>query len=290
MYLYFSAFMPGLFFEFSILLVNPGLGRQLVESSQEGFGLGHFLPLFIGLFLAFVIGNAFMFLVSHIQWLVGLGYRFCRFLWEKFQFHVLLPFLTKLTHSGPPAPAPTVNPGQPSMPQPAPKQRRPSPRWLSALYVRTVAKLQRVHSTEPTAAYEWWETLAKQLLLKRYGLSEEKLPATSFSPLQAVLTIPSAEEARGSILMNALHATGWAALFASRFAPALWNKWYIVFAVALIGFGLLHDYYVAMRLNDPDLGDILRLRAVLREFPRIRPTGTTQQNPAKPSGEEDDGL
>jgi hypothetical protein len=258
--------MPGLFFELSILLANPDLGRELVQRSQQGFAFVHFFPLFIGLFLAFVVGTAFMFLISHIQWAISLIYNSCRFLRTKFDFYILLRFLTKLVNSPVSAPAPIASTGQSLVPQTTPERSR-----------------------EPTAADEWWEALAKQLLLKRYGLSKESLPAASFEPLRDVLTIPSAEEIRGSILMNALQATGWAGLFASRFAPALWNKWYVLFSLVLIGFGLLHDYFVAKRLRDPEIGDLLRIRAVLREFPRIQPVGTAQQTSASPPV-EDDGL
>jgi len=59
-YLYLSAFMPGLFLEFSILLANPALACELALRSQEGFGFGRYLTLFVGLFLAYVIGNTLM--------------------------------------------------------------------------------------------------------------------------------------------------------------------------------------------------------------------------------------
>jgi hypothetical protein len=260
--------MPGLFFEFSILLANPALACQLALRSQESFGFGRYLTLFVGLFLAFVIGNTLMLFASLIQMAVGYVYSLYLFLWKLFERKVLLPVLTKLTH------IPGWTP----------------PKWFFDLYVLTVTNVQRVSSTEPTPAYLWWETLAKQLLLKRYGLSEESLPAASFSPLQKVLTVPTAEEIRGSILVNASHATGWAALIASKFAPALRTKWYITFAVFLIVYGLLHDWYVAKRLNDPDMGDTLRLRAVLREFPKIQPSGAPQPAPENPPHEVEGGA
>jgi hypothetical protein len=253
-YLYLSAFMPGLFIEFSILLANPNLARQLVLRTQEGFGFGPYLTLFVGLFLAFVIGNALMLFAWFIQLVVERAYRIGLFLWEQFESHVLLPRLTKLSQ----------------------RQGWTPPSWLFALHTRTVKNVQRVHSTVPTDDYLWWEALAKQLLLKRYGLSESDLPPASFRPLQEVLTDPTPEEIRGSILVSASQATGWAALIASYFAPALRTRWYISFALFLIAYGLLHDYTVAKSLQDPDLGDTLRLRAVLREFPKIRSAGPAQ--------------
>jgi hypothetical protein len=115
----------------------------------------------------------------------------------------------------------------------------------------------------------WWDALVRQLLLRRYGLTEEKLPAVTFQPLMDVLTDLEPEDVRGSMLMNALEATGWAALAAPIFAPMLWCRWYLAFAFFLIANGLLHAYYVAWRLNSHDLGHLLRIRAILREFPKI---------------------
>jgi hypothetical protein len=149
-------------------------------------------------------------------------------------------------------------------------------------------KVRRIQNLNPspTAAYRWWDTFARQVLFERYHLPEDKLPPVSFEPLMQVLTRPSAEERRGSILMNASQATGWAALVASRFAPDLWNKWYITFGLFLIGCGLIHDFFVAAYLYDPDNGDIALLRALLREFPRIQPTRTVQLDSHKPLDEQ----
>jgi hypothetical protein len=265
-YVYVSAFMPGLFLEFSILLGNPDLARQLALRIQEGFGFGRYLTLFVGLFLAFIVGNAFMSLANLIQLIVGYAYSLYDFLWAAFEKHAILPYLTKLTHT----------------------QGRTRPKWVYDLYTRTFNNVEKRSSTGPTHAYLWWEKLAKQLLQKRYGLAEEGLPAASFSPLQKVLTVPTPEEIRGSLLVNASHATGWAALIASKFAPALRTKWYLTFAVFLIAYGLIHDWYVAKHLWDPDIGDIARLRAVLREFSKLQPGAPAQPTPAKPPDEGED--
>lgn len=264
-YLYLSAFMPGLFLELSILFANPDLARQLALRSQEGFAPGRYVTLLVGLFLAFVIGNALMLFVWLIQRAIEWAYRNALSLWEKFETHALLPYLRKkMTES----------------------QRIP-PKWVLALHARTAKNVRRVRDVEPSDDYLWWETFTKRLLLKRYGLSEGDLPPASFVPLQKVLTTPTAEELRGSILVNASHATGWAALIASYFAPALRANWYFAFALFLIAYGLLHAYDVANDLEDPDLGNLLRLRAVLREFPEVQPTGTIQPAPQNHADKRD---
>jgi hypothetical protein len=271
-YLYFSAFMPGLFFVCSVLIANPDLAYRLALRSHEGFGFGRYFNLFVGLFFAFVVGNALMLFTSLVRYAIGRIYKIGLFVWEQGQVHILLPVLTRLTHAWK---VPSTTPANPS---PTPMPRFVPPKWVNALYIETFAKVRRIQdaSPTPTAAYVWWDTFARQVLLKRYYLPEDKLPAVSFKPLQDVLTRPSAQESRGSALMNALQATGWAALVAARFAPDLLHKWYVSFAFFLIACGMIHDFEVARYLLDPDIGDTARLRALLREFPKIQPTRTVQ--------------
>jgi hypothetical protein len=282
-YLYFSAFLPGLFFVFSVLLANPELASQLAARSHEGFGFGRYFTLVIGLFFGFVIGNALMLFTSLVQYAIRCIYRIVLFFWEQIQTHILLPVLMSLTHTWKTPPATTANPN------PTPIPRWIPPKWVNRLYERTLTKVQRIQNLNPrpTAAYLWWDAFARRVLVKRYYFpAEDKLPAVSFQPLQDVLAEPSAEEIRGSVLMNASQATGWAAIVASRFAPDLRNKGYIIFALFLIGCGLIHDFSVAKYLYDPDIGDTARLRALLREFPRIQPTQTDQLDSHEPLDEK----
>lgn len=262
-YLYFSAFLPGLFFVLSVLLANPDLSRQLALRAHEAVGLGPYFSVFVGLFLAFVIGNALMMLASLIQSAVGRLYRIELYLWHLCQKHILLPFLTKITHWWKPAPSPTAE-----NPHPVPTPRFKPPIWVNQLYIWMLKKVDGVAGSEEKAEFAWWNAFVRQLLLKRYGLAEDKLPATSFDPLYDVLSLPTIEEIRGSILVNASQATGWAGLLASWFAPTLRNRWYLVFAIFLIACGLFHDFVVARYLYNPDWGTILRVQAILREFPK----------------------
>lgn len=247
--------MPGLFFEFCILLANPNLAWVLSLRSQESFGSGPYLIIFLGLFFGFVIGTALMLFVNLIQFSVNSVYRLILFLWKQFQRRILLPYLTKLTHT----------PG------------KAVPHWVQELYIQTFKEVSRVIKPELLAAYRWWRTLATLLLVRKYGLREKSFPVTSFFPLEYVLTSPSPEEVRGSMLVNASHATGWAALVACKFAPMLQSRWYVAFAVFLILFGLFHDFFVAKRLFNPEIGDLLRMRAILREFPKMQPTELPKQ-------------
>ena len=55
-----AGFAPGLFFLFSILLANPDLVARAIGGAQQQFSIGRYATLAIGLFLAFIVGNAFM--------------------------------------------------------------------------------------------------------------------------------------------------------------------------------------------------------------------------------------
>src|SRR6266849_2256119 len=82
-YVFLVALMPGLFFETSILLANPALICGLVARGEDGLRIGHYAMLGIALFLAFVIGNAFILFVTLIQKLLRYFYRLRGYIWEE---------------------------------------------------------------------------------------------------------------------------------------------------------------------------------------------------------------
>lgn len=75
-YTFLFAFLPGLFFEMSVVISNPALACQLFAKAQDGFRLSNYGLLSVALILAFIIGNAFMLWVTLIQ-------RFFTFLYPK---------------------------------------------------------------------------------------------------------------------------------------------------------------------------------------------------------------
>jgi hypothetical protein len=263
-----AALIPGLFFLISIALGNIQLAAQLSSELQFTFPFGQFALIFVALFLAFVIGSASINLVMLIQHLVRIAYKPYFLLRSWIREEVFLPYLNRRLSVAPP---------QPNSPQPKPK-----PRWLFELRGRT---FQRIHSPEAfnRAIFEWWEALAEQLLRTRYGLKDENFPDVSRQPLIEVLPTATREELRGNLLVVALHATGWTALVASRLAPDLRFGWFYFFACFLIGIGLYHDFLVADYRMNPVHGATIRLRALLREFPK-----SEQQRLVKSAIEEEE--
>jgi hypothetical protein len=248
-----------LFFELVLALANPSLVSGLACRLQSNPSVGKYGLLAIALFLALVIGNTLMLLVSLIQFLLGVGYRTCARLRWVFERHVLAPALSWWFR-----PAPALNWW--FRPRNTPRKHS---QWLGRFYQRLREKM---FFPQATPGFLWWWAMAKRLLLTRYGLKEEQFHqiSTNVDPLAMVLTTPTVNEIRGSLFMIVAHATGWSAIIAVRFAPALRTiKWYWVFCAFLVGNGLLHDVFLVKRNNDPVLSYILRLRAVLREFPPI---------------------
>src|SRR5208282_893094 len=93
---YLTALIPGLFFEVSILLGNPELVGIHLAKTQHAIPLSPYLQLVIALFLAFIIGTAFMLFVGFIQLLLCYLHRPLLIMKEEFTRWALLPLLNWL--------------------------------------------------------------------------------------------------------------------------------------------------------------------------------------------------
>jgi hypothetical protein len=249
-------FLPGIFFEVSILLANPEFIRGLTADSQRSLAISPYLMLIIALFLAFAIGNGFMQLVMFVQYLLGYLYRFWNSLWKQLCKWPLRPLSTWLLKK---------------------------PRWRHPVFVKFNRYLVE---TGYELSGEWkkiqgcWHVLARQLLKTRYGIEPEDVKDDEWEVLYWTLGTPTIEDMRGSLMMIATHATGWSGLAAARIAPALQNRYYLGFCIFLVLTGLLNNYYVVVSRNDPHVAGYINVRALLREFRKERAKNAP---PAKPN-------
>ena len=254
---YISALIPGLFFEISVLFGNPELVTRLISRPQQAFVLSHYLQLAIALFLAFVIGNAFLIFVALIQLLLGYLYRFWSLLREEFCKWPLFPVLNWLLKK---------------------------PFWASRRRVihfhRWVIEQAFPSSTELAKAQKCWRLLARKLLKARYGIEIDQL-GEEWSAVYWTIGTPTPDDVRGSILVMASHATGWCGLAAIQLAPALYNRYYLAYCLLMVGIGLHNDFHVAIRRNEPEAIAYTNIRALLREY-RRKPRDTERQPRAKP--------
>ena len=225
-YLYLFAFLPGLFFEVSILGGNPALICELAARAQDGFGLRRYEMLGLALFLAFVIGSAFMILVGLIKWSLGQLYWF-----------------------------------------------RERSKGL----------------TDTETERKCWAIIARQLLTAKYGINPEKFDQDEWSVLYQSLGTPNIKDVGGSFLLAAFEGIGWSGFTALLFAQGLRNRYYILFSLFLIVAGLLNDWLLVKRMENPKPYALLKIRTLLREFqttgrkgqspiPRTEPEGSTGGN------------
>jgi len=258
------ALIPGFFFLVCIALGNSYPAAQLAAQLQFVVPFGPFGTLFIAVFLAFVLGTAFVLLVSLIQYLLIRAH----LIWRD-RAHLLLPVLDRLVLL------------------PLPKDK---PRWLLNWRNRNVNKVNisnfPIVSETRRSAFLWWRALAKHLLRTRYGMKEEQFPDSNWQPMREVLTAPTSQELYGDPMIFTAHTTGWSALAATFFAPDLRTWWFYVFAWFLVGFGLLQLIYVTRASTNPEIGDTLRIRAILREFPKLKPRRAPKIEPEEEPDEE----
>lgn len=260
---YLTALIPGLFFEVSILLGNPELVSDHLTKTQHAIPLSPYLQLAVALFLAFIVGNAFMLFVAVIQYLLCFFHALRLMLREEFARWPLLPLLNWLA-----------------------KFRffagRASFHGLRARIAHRAADPDKPARLATRA----WHRLARKLLQDRYGIDlsavEEEWEFLFWS-----LGTPTDVEWRGHLLMIASEATGWCGLVASLLAPALRNRYYLALCALLILTGLHNDYFVAGRRTDPVSLAMGRTRALLREYEKDRGAKPQSQKPPEDSDKSD---
>jgi hypothetical protein len=82
-FVYLAAFIPGLFFEISVGLGNPGLVRVLAGLLRAGYALGYYATLAITAIVGFIIGNGFTFFVRLFQRPLAYAYSLKTLLWKQ---------------------------------------------------------------------------------------------------------------------------------------------------------------------------------------------------------------
>lgn len=239
------ALLPGLFFEISILLANPARINELATKAEIGFGLGHGAAAGLALIIAFIIGNAFMFLVLLIQAFLGYLYRLRSFVWEELCTSLLFPIIIRF------------------------QGRRwwADRRTLSDLarYIQHVRMLHLGVDFDK-GTRQCWALFAKKLLKSRYDIEAADLDQEQWNVLYWALGPLSLSDRRGSMTMIMFEATGWCGLSAILFAPVLRSGYFVIFCTLLILPGLSHDWNVAGSLTNPRFLACLKIRALLREY------------------------
>jgi hypothetical protein len=261
-YVFLAAFLPGFFFETSILLANPELASRLIANFQKSFPTNHYLLLGTGLFLAFVIGTGFLLLVTFIQYIYAHVYRLFRSIWGRICRSPLYPLsVWAMKH---------------------PSWRRP---WLSRLSAH-LSNRGLMDAADSIPVRRCWGKIASQLLKSRYGIDPTQFNEDEWPVLFWTLPTRTRWEVRGDLSMIASQATGWSGLAAILLAPTLRNGYYLTFSLFLILNGLLHDFYLIQRNLHPTAAAYTTLRATLRAFPKL--SGQKPHHDAEPEENADE--
>jgi hypothetical protein len=207
--------------------------------------LERYIQLIIALFLAFVFGSAFMAWVRLIQSLLhsltrqGIRVK-----------GALLRFLTNPKYFPPPMPPKSVG-----------KLRR---------FIQKAHLANTLPSPELDGLLSAWSKACVRLLKVRYGIEPPKPIGGEFewAAWRSVLGLPKSKQFRGLILINAIHATGWAGLAAARVSPSLKTLPYISLCEFLIAYGTICALWELIRWNNRNSVWSIRLYSLLEEIPQ----------------------
>ena len=240
-----APFLPGFFFEGSLLVGRP----ELVRETLSRVGSERYLLLFLALLAAFVVGSALLLWVRLMEIVL---WRVCSSSVERWPKIIqwLITSSARRKHTRVAAPAGLST--------------RPSriDRWLGWANFR--AHRQRQELDHVLSA--WWK--ATGVVLRRLGIDD---PGDHIDAWAGTVGGVDSKYRRSALLVMALNALGWGGLVARRIAPELgWLHRDLCFFLIFIG--MLSDCSVAWDTAHPARVWRMSLQNVLDE---LRKSGAT---------------
>jgi hypothetical protein len=277
-YALFTPFLPGIFFEVSVVHANPQLAQQLILRSNEAALLGKYSALFIAVFGAFVIGHALIMWTNLVHRVLSLLYRTSRFFWRRFNDWPLAPFLSWL-----------VTKQQQKVANATPQSWWRRPHWIvNYLKYRHRKAQDLVFGLDDTSegARKVWALIARHMFEKRFGIDLSHVSQEELNALYAISQSAPWIALSNHLLMVATHALGWGGLAAIRFAPSLANRNYLVFSVFMIIIGVFYDWEMIRSANNSLVSALLKLRGLLRALEKGKDAGTNRKKKKQAAAEE----
>jgi hypothetical protein len=248
-----SPFVPGLFAEICVLLTSSQAREHMVSIA----GANHYYTtVAIALFVAFVVGNAFLLWVRFIQMrlddLIQSVPKVREWQLQRLRAKYSRQVQESLRNQAP---------GTVQTPPPVPK---------------TLQKLEQAAARDSdieeaqSARLAW--ILAASAVLEHYGVDTSDQYWTYHTHAwSGAIGKFHPEEYRGNLLVMTLHAAGWSGLSAWFYAPFLGRAhyFYLAFCGFLIVLGLLHDWELAKSQNDPVQDWLRALRRTVTELKEI---------------------
>jgi len=250
----FVPFIPGLFFEISVLAAD----RDIFTATRS-FALGPYSRTALFLFVAYFCGLAAVVINNLLlRFIVGI-YQLLHVSVERSLYN----FETRVMHE------------RPSDNSPRKDIRFRIAAWLQK---RRLTKEDRSQT-----ANRVWGAAATRLLLSRFGIDslDEQFTSDQWSAWRAVLGNPTDRETRGSSLVRALSASGWAGLIARHIAWSLHLVHYRSFCLLLIICATLYSLIVAHYWMNPIAAPIGLTRIILRDIPEPQTSESEQDKKEK---------
>lgn len=267
-YSYLSAFLPGFFFEVSVCVAKPQLVQELIARSNQAAHLGRYPKILIAVFLAFVLGHAFMLWVGIVHRILALVFRVGRFLWRCFCAWPLLPLLNRLVKRLSSAHGWWA-------------RRLP---WVQSKIFRPVHNIVFNLDFSSEGVRRLWAILTRRLFKEHYGIDLASLEQEEWNALYGASDAAPLITFSDRLLRIASQGLGWSGLAATRFAPSLVSRNFIAFNLFLVAIGSLYEWSLIRSRNDEYVLGLLRVRALLREL-RKRKITVAQSQAKTPSTE-----
>ena len=234
-------FAPGFVFELLVVAGNPSYISTAQKLFPVSSGFALYLHILIAAFLAFLFGGIAVIWVQVTRSCMRLVYGRVR--------HMREWWLESAT--------PKVGGG--------PKRMAA---WRTALVSRLLQR-DALESQQREAAMAAWCDVAARLLKGKYGIEppKELRDQQKWGIWFGLLGWPGGPELRGSSLVRAFHAIGWAGLAAIHFAPVLETRLFVVVCGFLILQGLSQEWLMVLRASHPSYSVGTHILAILRQIP-----------------------
>jgi hypothetical protein len=241
----FVPFIPGFFFEISMFMADP----ELLNSSRL-LGLGQYSRVALFIFGAYFCGLTAMVISTFLLRGISQLYRILHL----YVVRRLRMFEVRIMHE---------------RPSNTEAHKGIRYRFASSLQKR---RMRIEHSYKTISSV--WVVSAMRLLDYRFGINALEVQFTSeqLDAWRAVLGTPTEPEIRGSSLVRALGASGWAGLLARHIAWPLHHFHYLTFCVTLIVLTTFNSLSITQAWMSPVRASLFLTRNVLREIAEMDTT------------------
>jgi hypothetical protein len=140
---------------------------------------------------------------------------------------------------------------------------------------RILGWLNRIESSRNVgvkAGHKVWTELATSLLKRRFGitLAEPLQLSPEWGAWYDLLEVEKADSLRTNRFQKTFHAIGWYGIASLRFAPSLWDRYFVISCLFLIVTGIHQEWLNVKRFRHPSWLVGSHVFALMLEFPPLQ--------------------